>query len=49
MLKKKELMILFKENKNVILYNKIAKINTHIYNNIFLKRIGGPLPPLIQW
>ena len=30
----KESIILFKGKKNVILYNKIAKINTHIYNNI---------------
>ena len=34
-------MILSRE-KNVILQNKIVKINTHIYTNIFIKKkIGG--------
>ena len=32
----KESMILLKEKKKVILWNKIVKISTHIYNNIFL-------------
>ena len=37
-------MILFNKNKNVILYNKIAKINTHICNNIFFKtNLAGPM------
>ena len=42
----KESIILFKE-KNVILYNKIAKISTHTYiYNIFKKKFrGGHCPP----
>ena len=38
-------MILFKENKNVILYNKIAKINTHIIIIFYLKNFGGRIAP----
>ena len=36
----KELIVLLMA-QSVILRNKIAKINTHAYNNIFFKKNGG--------